>query len=273
MFIYKLKIFLLRLLGYEKPLRVALLKLLSIKYKQFRPHYETILLESCIEAQKLGYNEMSVLELGVAGGNGIIALENYKKKIEKFYKIKINIFGFDYGDGLPQPDSVYDLPFRFKKGDYKINKKKLENRLNSKIYYGDIQSTIDEFVKINPKNIISIFFDMDYYSSTKNFLNQIYKLEQFFCPRVYCYFDNVFDINHWINEHLGENLAIEEFNRKNKNIKIGLALDNINDFKFPLGRNNLLMLHNFNHQDYKKYIGIDDNSLGLDDKAFKIKIF
>ena len=57
----------------------ALLKLLSIKYKQFRPHYETILLESCIEAQKLGYNEVSVLELGVAGGNGLIALEKYKK--------------------------------------------------------------------------------------------------------------------------------------------------------------------------------------------------
>ena len=174
---------------------------------------------------------------------------------------------------MPQSDNVYDLPFRWKKGEYKINKKKLENKLNSKIYYGNIQSTIDEFVKINPKNIISIFFDMDYYSSTKNFLNQIYKLEQFFCPRVYCYFDNIFNINHWINEHLGENLAIKEFNRKNKNIKIGLALDNINDFKFPLGKNHLLMLHNFNHQDYKKYIGIADNSLELDDNAFKIKIF
>jgi hypothetical protein len=37
-------------------------------------------LESCLEAKKLGYSEVSVLELGVAGGNGIIALEKYKKK-------------------------------------------------------------------------------------------------------------------------------------------------------------------------------------------------
>ena len=85
MFFYNLKIFLLRLMGYEKPLRVALLKLLSLKYKTFRPQYETILLESCIEAKKLGYEEITVLELGVAGGNGIISLEKYKEAVP-FYK-------------------------------------------------------------------------------------------------------------------------------------------------------------------------------------------
>ena len=80
MFFYRLKIFILRIIGYEKPLRVALLKYLSLKFKQFRPHYETILFESCLEAKKLGYKEVSILELGVAGGNGIISLENYKKR-------------------------------------------------------------------------------------------------------------------------------------------------------------------------------------------------
>ena len=79
MFFFKLRIFFLRVLGYEKPLRVALLKYLSLRFKQFRPHYETILLESSIEAKKLGYTEISILELGVAGGNGIISLEKYKK--------------------------------------------------------------------------------------------------------------------------------------------------------------------------------------------------
>jgi hypothetical protein len=80
MFFYKFKIFLLRIIGYDKPYRVALLQYFSSIFKQFRPHYETILLESILEAKRLGYNEVSVLELGVAGGNGIIALENYKKK-------------------------------------------------------------------------------------------------------------------------------------------------------------------------------------------------
>ena len=108
---YKIKIFALRVLGYEKPYRVALLKIFSLKFKQFRPHYETILLESCIEAKKLAYNEVTILELGVAGGNGIIALEKYKKKIENIIDIKINIYGFDSGQGMPKSDNKFDVIF------------------------------------------------------------------------------------------------------------------------------------------------------------------
>jgi hypothetical protein len=126
MFLYRLKIFFLRVLGYEKPLRVAILKYLSLKYKQFKPNYETILLESCIEAKKLGYDEVSVLELGVAGGNGLLSLEKYKKKIQKLYSVKINIYGFDSGEGLPVINDKLNLPFLWKSGDYKIDKKKLE---------------------------------------------------------------------------------------------------------------------------------------------------
>ena len=109
--IYRFKILILRIIGYEKPLRVALIKYFSIKYKTFRPHYETILLESCIEAKKLGYEEVTVLELGVAGGNGIIALEKYKLKIESFLNMKIKIYGFDTGDGLPEINNTKDLPY------------------------------------------------------------------------------------------------------------------------------------------------------------------
>lgn len=190
-FLYKIKILLLRIIGYEKPLRVAILKYLSLKYKTFRPHYETILYESCIEAKKLGYEEVSVLELGVAGGNGIISLEKYKKKIEKYLDIKITIYGFDSGEGLPEADSYKDLPFIWKKEFFKVDKNELEKRIDSKVIYGDVKDTVDQFVAFSPKNISAIFFDLDYYSSTKNFLNQINKLEQYLCPRVYCYFDDV----------------------------------------------------------------------------------
>ena len=72
--IYKLKILILRILGYEKPLRVAFLKYISLKFTTFRPHYETILYETAKTAKKLGEREISVIELGVAGGNGIKSL-------------------------------------------------------------------------------------------------------------------------------------------------------------------------------------------------------
>ena len=80
---YNFKLLIKRILCYEKPLRVALMRYLSLRFKTFRPHYESILYESCLEAIKLGFNKVSVLELGVASGNGIISLEKYKKVIEK----------------------------------------------------------------------------------------------------------------------------------------------------------------------------------------------
>ena len=273
-FFYKLKILILRIIGYEKPLRVAILKYLSLKYKTFRPHYETILYQSCLEAKKLGYNEVSILELGVAGGNGIISLENYKKKIEKFLNIKITIYGFDNFEGLPEPESYKDLPFIWKKGLFTVDKNLLEKKIDSQIIYGDIANTLDEFVTLSPKNILAIFFDLDYYSSTKSFLKQIKKLQYFLCPRVYCYFDDVFDINYGICEFNGELLAIKEFNEENNEIKIANNLDNINDFKFPLAKNMLWVMHNFGHQDYNKFVGPNDmNSLSLGDTNIGGKIF
>lgn len=273
MFLYNLKIFFLRLIGYEKPLRVALLKLFSLKYKTFRPHYETILLEASLEAKKLGYNEITVLELGVAGGNGILSLEKYSKNIEKKLNLKINIFGFDTGDGLPDSNIREDVPFIWKKGQFKINKEKLEKKIKSKIYFGDIKETIENFVKTNPKNISAIFFDLDLYSSSKSFLDKIEIWGKFTTPRVYCYFDDLFHHN-YISNFNGELLAIKEFNKANNDFKIGTHIDHVADFKFPLAKNLLYTFHNFNHRDYYKYIGTDDSNLmSMDNKKITYNFF
>ena len=45
-FFYKLKLLLLRILCYEKPLRVPIIKYLSLKFPLFRPHYESLLFEA-----------------------------------------------------------------------------------------------------------------------------------------------------------------------------------------------------------------------------------
>jgi len=175
---------------------------------------------------------------------------------------------------MPESTDKRDLIFFFPKGAYKVDKDKLSKVTESKIYYGDIKDTVHEFIKSNPKNIISIIFDMDYYTSTKNFLNQISKLEKNLTPRVYCYFDDIFPDNHYANEHNGELLAIKEFNKENSSIKIGKSPDSINDFRFPLGRDKMFLLHNFNHKDYNKYVGMEDEySLGINDKKIEYKFF
>ena len=112
------------------------------------------------------------------------------------------------------------------------------------------------------------------YSSTRDFLNQIKKIEKFLCPRIYCYFDDIFNTNYLINQFNGENLAINEFNKVNTNLKIGFSLDNISDFKFPLAKNMLFVLHKFDHLDYTKYIGCEgENSLKINNRRLREKIF
>ena len=264
-FFYKLNLLFKRVLHYDKPLRVALLAYLSLKFKSFKPHYESILYEGCLEAKKLGINQVSAIELGVAGGAGIIALEKYKKKIERVLDINIDIYGFDTGSGLPEIETDVDLPFLWRKGLYKIDKVKLEKKINSKIFYGDVKNTVDDFIKINKNNICCIFFDLDLYTSTINFLNQIPKIKDHLLPRVLCYFDDVYVFENYINQFNGVFKAIDEFNKNFSDFKLGHSVDHFKDFKFPLAKTSIYTLHCFNNHLYKKYIGTNiesDLSLG-----------
>ena len=264
-FFYKLNLLFKRIIGYEKPLRVALLGYLSLKFKTFKPHYESILYEACLEAKKLGINQVSVIELGVAGGAGIISLEKYKKKIEKVLDINIEIYGFDMGSGLPKIEADEDLPFLWRKGLYNIDKTALEKKVNSKIFYGDVKNTVDDFIKINKNNICCIFFDLDLYTSTINFLNQIPKIKDHLLPRVLCYFDDVYVFENYINQFNGVFKAIEEFNKNFSEFKLGYSVDHFKNFKFPLARTSIYTLHCFKNHLYKKYISKDiesDLSLG-----------
>jgi hypothetical protein len=114
---------------------------------------------------------------------------------------------------------------------------------------------------------------MDYYTSTKNFLDLISFYKDRFAPRVYLYFDDIFCTNHHINEFNGELLAIKEFNEENQNIKIGKSIDSSSDFKFPIAREKLFIMNNFNHKDF--FVNINSqksHSLSLEDKNIE-KIF
>lgn len=271
-FLYKLKLLFLRILCYEKPLRVAFTKYLSLKFSNFRPHYESLIYETSKNAIKLGFKEIDVIELGVAGGNGIRSILKYKKKIEKIFDIKINIIGFDTGAGLPNSDLKEDLPYFWKQGDYRNNNvMNLEKEdVSIKIYEGNISSTLDKYISDNKSRIGLVFFDLDLYSSTKLFLDKIQELSQkkLLLPRVFCYFDDLFVADYILNDVNGEPLAIEEFNAQSKKIKLGKTFDHITDFKFPLAKGQVYILHDFENDYYNKYIGIYSSD-SLSDKNSK----
>ncbi len=78
-------------------------KLLSEGGAKLRPHYTWGVLHGGHLARAIGINRVSVIEFGVAGGNGLLSLERIAEKVEGVFGIGIDVYGFDNGIGLPKP--------------------------------------------------------------------------------------------------------------------------------------------------------------------------
>ena len=57
-----------------------------------RPAYAFCLYYGALTAKRLGYARISAIEFGVAGGNGIIALQEYASEITRELGIEVEIF-------------------------------------------------------------------------------------------------------------------------------------------------------------------------------------
>ncbi len=208
-----------------------------------RPYYGYCIYNAALMAEKLGYKKISIIEFGVAGGNGLVNIEYHVKEIKKFLDIDFEIYGFDSSVGLPKPSSYKDLPYLWQGGLYKMNEKNLKKKLKySKLIIGNVAKTVQNF-KCAP--IGAIMFDLDYYSSTKAAF-KIFNNDHL--PRVYSYFDDV-DGNELslYNEYSGALLAIKKFNKSSRDQKITHITYNPIEQK-----NNLFIFHDFKHKKYKK---------------------
>ena len=129
-----------------------------------RPHYAYCIYNAAILAKKLDYKSFSIIEFGVAGGNGIYFLEKFCKKVKLELNIEIEIYGFDLKDGLSNPKGYKDLAYWFHSGFYSMNELKLKNILNNaKLILGDVKDTVKKFFSdYNPAPIGVILNDLDY---------------------------------------------------------------------------------------------------------------
>lgn len=202
-----------------------------------RMHYARSIYSSAELAKKLDYERISVIEFGVAGGNGLVNIEFHAKEIERLTGVKIDIYGFDSGEGLPNNNDVRNSPYIWFDGSYKMDIEKLKSRLTvSKLIIGDISQTSQDFFdSYNPAPIGAMLVDVDYYTSTVPILDMLTKEHKYFLPRINMYFDDIMPFN----EVIGENLAICEFNNANTNIKIS-----------PEGAVQEKLCHLFEHKDY-----------------------
>jgi hypothetical protein len=222
-----------------------------------RPWYGYSIFTAAKMAKALNYKSISILEFGVAGGNGLINIEKHIDEIKKIIDIDFEVYGFDLETGLPKTESKKDLSYHWKEGFFKMKKKELEKKLKiSKLVLGDVKETCFTFFeKYKPAPIGCVFIDLDYYSSTVHALQIFDGADNFFLPRLICYFDDVLGSeNELYNEFSGELAAINDFNFTNKNKKIS-KLRCLYERKFRAGWNEMLYsYHNFEHPDYNRHI-------------------
>lgn len=223
-----------------------------------RPHYAFGIYSASLLAKQLGITSISIIEFGVAGGRGLLCMEDYAAQFEKYFEIKINVYGFDSGKGMPPPEDYRDLPFVWQEGFYAMDPEKLKAKLKrAKLILGDVCDTIPDFhaqAGVSPIGFVA--FDLDYYSSTKRAFNIFKGIEQTRLPRIYCYMDDII----WPerachNEWTGELCAIREFNQENEFLKIcQIHKLKWTRYKQKAWNEQIYVLHDFKHPLYSNMI-------------------
>ena len=196
-------------------------KLLSEEGKALRPNYTWGVLQGVHLAKVLGIDRVSVIEFGVAGGNGLVSLERSAKRIEDILGVGVDVYGFDTGRGLPKPLDYRDCPNLWSEGLYLMDEEKLRKRLQSaRLFLGLVDETISRFIKSKPAPVAFISFDLDYYTSTVQAFKLLEENPALLLPRIYCYFDDIMGFTY--SEYNGERLAISEFNSSHDMRKISM---------------------------------------------------
>jgi hypothetical protein len=233
-----------------------------------RPHYAYGVHQAAVLARHLGVKQISVLEFGVAGGRGLAELQRMADLATEATGVEIDIYGFDSSVGLPKPTDYRDLPYTWRTGDFTMDVAALQARVpNAHLILGEIDETIQDFLaERTPAPIGFVSVDVDYYSSTVSALKLFQGRDEFFLPRVFCYFDDtVGDLDQTIhNDFVGELAAIREFNEDNERMKLGQINGLASKRVIPADWNELMYaLHRFDHPDYATYIGDEDTETEL----------
>lgn len=165
---------------------------------------------------------ISALELGVAGGRGLLALEKIAGEVEQRFGVAIDVVGFDLGEGMPEPMDYRDMQHVWTRGFYRMDIDKLRARLTrARLEIGDIGDTAPRWLAAAPAPIGFVAFDLDYYSSTVKAFRLFEGDVATHLPRVHCYFDDIAGPEFaCMNDFVGELLAISEFNDAHERRKI-----------------------------------------------------
>ncbi len=230
-----------------------------LKYDIFpRPHYAYCIYQAAKLASRLGVDRISVLEFGVAGGNGLVEMERIAKEVEPLFGVGIEIWGFDSGKGLPAPRDYRDLPYIWQEGFFEVDITALEARLErSRLILGDVRDTVPSFFSEHDAAPIgAAAFDLDYYSSTIDSLNVFAGDATTMLPRAFCYMDDIMSTDTGLlSERVGQRRAIHDYNSVDENRELSPIAGFRHTRAVPARWNEQIYVHHsYAHPDYCTYI-------------------
>lgn len=223
-----------------------------------RPQYLWPLLHAAHVARALSIPRIAALEFGVAGGNGLLALERAAEVATELSGTDVEVLGFDTGEGMPPAADPRDAPWLLEPSDLRMDPAALERRLTTaKLVLGPVAETVPRWLGTDAPPVGFVAFDLDYYSSTAEALRLFDAPDGRLLPRVPCYFDDTFGYG-W-TEFTGVHAAIDEFNDSHAERKIGRILG----LRFELPpdefteqwHEKLFVMHSFGHPRYAEREG------------------
>lgn len=222
------------------------------------PQYGYGIVQAVALARALGHARMRAVELGVAGGNGLLALEELSRLHSAPSGVEIGVTGVDLGTGMPQPIDYRDMPYVWQRSFFRMDEALLRRRLTTaELVVGDVAVVGPELLK-KREPLGFIAFDLDYYSSTSRAMASLLTgPADAYLPRVICYFDDTVGPHHEMHSELtGELLAIKEFNANHSQRK----LTKLNGLRYKVLPNDgpwvegIYVLHLLDHPRYCDYI-------------------
>jgi hypothetical protein len=234
-------------------------EMLSEGKGSLRPHFAWGVLHGAHLAKAIGIQRVSVMEFGVAGGNGLVSLEKVAEKVEKVLGIGIDVYGFDTGAGLPKPEDYRDMPNLYVENAFPMDVDRLKKRLTrAQLVLGLVEHTVPEFLQSRPAPVAFMAIDLDYYSSTRHALQLLEADDPLLLPRIHCYFDDIMGFT--CSEYTGERLAITDFNTEHEMRKIssiyGLKYHLPSQFAQEKWLEMMYMAHLFDHDLYNRHDGL-----------------
>ncbi len=182
-----------------------------------RQHNAYSILKAADAAKGVGADTISVIEFGVATGSGLMNMAEIAERVTAITGVKINIYGFDTGKGMPPARDYRDHPDMYAQGDFAMDVPRLRAKLPSNVHLclGEIRETVDAFLEKLPTSepIGYVAIDVDYYYSAVDALRIFSGRPEQYLPLTMTYLDDIWCERH--NSACGERLAVAEWNEAN----------------------------------------------------------